>query len=211
VSRSVNQKVPVRHSVKFTYAWTLFCFVVKCIILLFLGILTIGIQNSYILQLQAQYDHIYLLRLVVLKRPGFQSQKYGMPKVTWIKNIVRSTVSVRSRFARSAVRARAASAIKYFFKHMSCRTECLLKQWIFIEQWIWSPIQMTVTFTNNKATRADMNEPSKQRTYWRYHCSVTYVENLSYLLSGELNMTWELFIYCYVTNVISFIVSFIVT
>jgi len=48
---------------------------------------------------------------------------------------------------------------------------------------------MTVTFTNNKATRADMNEPSKQRTYWRYHCSVTYVENLSYLLSGELNMT----------------------
>jgi len=24
-------------------------------------------------------NHIYLVRLVVLKRPGFQSQKYGMP------------------------------------------------------------------------------------------------------------------------------------
>jgi len=27
-------------------------------------------------------NHIYLIRLVVLKRPGFQSQKYGMPSVT---------------------------------------------------------------------------------------------------------------------------------
>jgi len=24
-------------------------------------------------------NHIYLIKLVVLKRPGFQSQKYGMP------------------------------------------------------------------------------------------------------------------------------------
>jgi len=24
-------------------------------------------------------NHMYLIRLVVLKRPGFQSQKYGMP------------------------------------------------------------------------------------------------------------------------------------
>jgi len=24
-------------------------------------------------------NHIYLIRFVVLKRPGFQSQKYGMP------------------------------------------------------------------------------------------------------------------------------------
>jgi len=24
-------------------------------------------------------NHIYLIRLVVLKRPGFQSQKFGMP------------------------------------------------------------------------------------------------------------------------------------
>jgi len=24
-------------------------------------------------------DHVYLIRLVLLKRPGFQSQKYGMP------------------------------------------------------------------------------------------------------------------------------------
>jgi len=28
------------------------------------------------------------------------------------------------------------------------------------------------------ATQANMNEPSKQRTYWRYHCSVTYVTSL---------------------------------
>ena len=27
-------------------------------------------------------NHIYPMRLVVLKRPGFQSQKYGMPKIT---------------------------------------------------------------------------------------------------------------------------------
>jgi len=26
-------------------------------------------------------NHIYLIRLVLLKRPGFQSQKYGMPSV----------------------------------------------------------------------------------------------------------------------------------
>ena len=26
-------------------------------------------------------NHIYLIRLVVLKRPGFQSQKYGMPTI----------------------------------------------------------------------------------------------------------------------------------
>jgi len=25
------------------------------------------------------------------------------------------------------------------------------------------------------ATRASVNEPSKQRTYWRYHCYVMYV------------------------------------
>jgi len=28
---------------------------------------------------------------------------------------------------------------------------------------------------NCPATRTNMNEPSKQRTDWRYHCSVTYV------------------------------------
>jgi len=28
---------------------------------------------------------------------------------------------------------------------------------------------------NCPATRTNTNEPSKQRTYWRYHCSVTYV------------------------------------
>jgi len=27
-------------------------------------------------------NHIYLIRLVLLKRPGFQSQKYGMPTIT---------------------------------------------------------------------------------------------------------------------------------
>jgi len=45
----------------------LFYFLVKCIILFFLGVLTKGIQNSYILQ-------VYLIRLVVLKRPVFQTQ-----------------------------------------------------------------------------------------------------------------------------------------
>jgi len=26
-------------------------------------------------------NHIYLIRLILLKRPGFQSQKYGMPNI----------------------------------------------------------------------------------------------------------------------------------
>jgi len=30
--------------------WTLFCYLVKCIILAFVGVLTIGIENSYILR-----------------------------------------------------------------------------------------------------------------------------------------------------------------
>ena len=54
---------------KFTNAWTLLCFLVKCIILVLLGV-------CYILQ---DINHIYLKSPVVLKRPGFQSQKYGMP------------------------------------------------------------------------------------------------------------------------------------
>jgi len=37
---------------KFTNAYTLFCFLVQCIILVFLGVLTAGIQNSYMLQLR---------------------------------------------------------------------------------------------------------------------------------------------------------------
>jgi len=37
---------------KFTNVWTLLCFEVKCIILVLLGVLTIGIQNSYILQIR---------------------------------------------------------------------------------------------------------------------------------------------------------------
>jgi len=36
---------------------------------------------------------------------------------------------------------------------------------------------------NCPATRANMNEPSKQRTDWRYHFSVTYVTN-----NGEVIM-----------------------
>jgi len=44
---------------------------------------------------------------------------------------------------------------------------------------------------NCPATRANMNEPSKQRTYWRLHCSVTYVaqqwrsyhENFSFIVT----------------------------
>jgi len=65
---------------KFSNALKLFCFLIKCIILVFLGVLTEGIQNSYILQVRYKpINHIYLIRLVVLKRPGFQSQKYGLP------------------------------------------------------------------------------------------------------------------------------------
>jgi len=30
---------------------------------------------------------------------------------------------------------------------------------------------------NCPATRANVSEPSKQRTSWRYHCFVTYVTN----------------------------------
>jgi len=33
--------------------------------------------------------------------------------------------------------------------------------------------------TNCPATRANMNEHSKQRTDWRYHCSVTYATLLN--------------------------------
>jgi len=39
-----------------------------------------------------------------------------------------------------------------------------------------------------------MNEPSKRRTYWRYHCSVTYVTLTLKKLSREI------IIDCYVTN-----------
>jgi len=44
-------------------------------ILVFLGVLIIGIQNSYILQIRYE-PH----RLVFIKRSVFQTQKYGMPK-----------------------------------------------------------------------------------------------------------------------------------
>jgi len=40
---------------KFINAYTLFCFSGQCIILIFLGVFTIGIQNSYMLQLR--YEH----------------------------------------------------------------------------------------------------------------------------------------------------------
>jgi len=44
---------------------------------------------------------------------------------------------------------------------------------------------------NCPATRANMNEPSERRAYWRYHCSVTYVtqqwrnyyENFSFIIT----------------------------
>jgi len=44
---------------------------------------------------------------------------------------------------------------------------------------------------NYPTTLANMNEPSKQMTYWRYHCSVTYVthqwrsyhENFSFIVT----------------------------
>jgi len=43
---------------------------------------------------------------------------------------------------------------------------------------------------NCPATRANMNEPGKQRTYWRY---VRY--------STMEKLSWELLIYCYVNNI----------
>jgi len=44
---------------------------------------------------------------------------------------------------------------------------------------------------NCPATRANVNERGKQSTYWRYHCSVTYVaqqcrsyhENFSFIIT----------------------------
>jgi len=43
---------------------------------------------------------------------------------------------------------------------------------------------------NCPATRANMNQPSKQRIYWHYHCSLTYVtqqwrsyENFSFIFT----------------------------
>ena len=29
--------------------------------------------------------------------------------------------------------------------------------------------------TNCPTNRANVNEPSKRRTYWRYHCAMTYI------------------------------------
>jgi len=58
----------------FTNGWTLFCFLVKCIILVFRNVLTIGIHIAT--YSKKNMNHIYLIRLV-LNRPGFQSQKYG--------------------------------------------------------------------------------------------------------------------------------------
>ena len=51
----------------------IFWFLSKYIILVFLGVLTIGIQYSYILQVRYM-NHISLIRLVVLKRPVIQTQ-----------------------------------------------------------------------------------------------------------------------------------------
>jgi len=39
-------------------------------------------------------NHIYLIRLVALKRPGFQSQKYGMPKNRRLSKIYLWTCSL---------------------------------------------------------------------------------------------------------------------
>jgi len=44
---------------------------------------------------------------------------------------------------------------------------------------------------NCPATRVNMNQPSTQRHYWRYHCSVTYItqqwrsyyENFSFIVT----------------------------
>ena len=47
---------------------------------------------------------------------------------------------------------------------------------------------------NCSTTRANMNEPTKQRTDWRYHCSVMYV-------SQQWRSYHENFSYYYVTNV----------
>ena len=44
--------------------------------------------NSYIPQVRYDMNHIYLISLVVLKRPGFQSQKYGMPSYTVLMRFI---------------------------------------------------------------------------------------------------------------------------
>jgi len=45
--------------------------------------------------------------------------------------------------------------------------------------------------TNCPATRANVNELSKQRTDWRYHCSVTWATLLN---NGEVTMRTSHFI-----------------
>jgi len=47
--------------------------------LFFLCILTIGIQNTVVTYSKYDINQIYLIRLVVMKRPGFISPKYGTP------------------------------------------------------------------------------------------------------------------------------------
>ena len=69
-------------------------------------------------------------------------------QVTWIKNIVRSNGSleyVRSLFTRAhPLEPELPSAIKYFFNSIHIRLNVFLKQWVYIEHWIWIPIQWTV-------------------------------------------------------------------
>jgi len=46
LGESCLHKIMIGQMCKFTNGWTLFCFLVKCIIVVFRGVLTIGIQNS---------------------------------------------------------------------------------------------------------------------------------------------------------------------
>jgi len=61
---------------------------------------------------------------------------------------------------------------------------------MFLKQWIWtiehldlkpnpmdsSHFENNFKRTNNcPASQDNMNEPSSQRAYWRYHCSVMYI------------------------------------
>jgi len=64
------QGVRVRRKVKNHWHKTLFFYLVKCIVLVFLGFLIIGIQKSCTYS-NKDMNHIYVVSIVVLKRPDF--------------------------------------------------------------------------------------------------------------------------------------------
>ena len=117
-----------------------------------------------------------------------------------LNNIVRSRPYlnfVRSSFTRAhPSESELTYAIKYFLKHNSFPIQCFLKTWIYIEHWILSPIQETVLIfemnfkrtINCPTTRANMNEPNKQKTDRLYHCSVMYITQEVVMRTSHLSL-----------------------